>query len=63
MKTSTTREYAHLYIQVKYERKDQEWFRFYAHLYIKYIHCYKTLEECYDQLVHPQKRILLKEML
>lgn len=25
--------------------------------------CYKTLEDCYDQIVHPQKRVLLKEML
>ncbi len=30
---------------------------------MKYVHCYRTLEECYDQLVHPQKRVLLKDML
>lgn len=48
---------------LKYERKDEEWFRFYSHLYIKYVQCYKTLEDCYDQIVHPQKRVLLKEML
>ena len=32
-------------------------------LYIKYIEVYKKLEDSYDQMVHPQKRILLKEML
>lgn len=48
---------------LKYERKDEEWFRFYAHLYVKYVHCYRILEDCYDQLVHPQKRMLLKDML
>jgi hypothetical protein len=50
-------------MQLKYERKDEEWFRFYAHLYVKYVHCYKILEDCYDQMVHPQKRMLLKDML
>lgn len=48
---------------IKYERQDQEWFSFYAHLYVKYIQCYKFLEDAYDQLIHPQKRVLLKEML
>lgn len=37
--------------------------KFYSHLYIKYVQCYKILEDCYDQIVHPQKRVLLKEML
>lgn len=49
--------------QIKYERNDQEWFKFYSHLYIKYVQCFQVLEDCYDQLVHPQKRKLLKEML
>lgn len=48
---------------MKYERQDQEWFQFYSHLYVKYIQCYKFLEDAYDQLIHPQKRVLLKEML
>jgi len=50
-------------IQITYERKDEEWFRFYSHLYVNYVRCYKSLEDCYDQVVHPQKRILLKDML
>lgn len=27
------------------------------------MHCYRILEDCYDQMVHPQKRMLLKDML
>lgn len=42
---------------------EYEVFLHYANLYIKYIDSFKKLEDCYDQLVHPQKRILLKEML
>lgn len=48
---------------MKYERSEQEWFQYYAHLYIKYIACYKRLEDTYDQMVQPQKRRLVKEML
>lgn len=40
-----------------------EMFIHYANLYVKYINCYRKLEECYDQMVHPQKRVPLKEML
>lgn len=32
-------------------------------LYIKYIEIYRRLEECYDQIVHPQKRIFIKRVL
>ena len=32
-------------------------------LYIKYIEIYRKLEECYDQIVHPQKRIFIKKVL
>jgi hypothetical protein len=49
--------------KIKYKREDQEWFHFYANLYIKYIDIFRKLEDCYDQIVHPQKRLLLKEML
>ena len=48
---------------MNYKRTDAEWFQHYSLLYIKYIDVYKKLEDCYDQMVHPQKRILLKEML
>lgn len=34
-----------------------------AALYIKYIDIYRKLEECYDQMVHPQKRIFIKKVL
>ncbi|EGR34503.1 hypothetical protein IMG5_009390 [Ichthyophthirius multifiliis] len=48
---------------LKYKRSDLEWFNYYANLYIKYIDCYRKLENCYDQMLNPQKRILLKELL
>jgi len=48
---------------MKYERQEQEWFQFYANLYIKYIACYKKLEDTYDQMLHPQKKKLVKQML
>jgi hypothetical protein len=34
-----------------------------ACLYIKYIDIYRKLENCYDQIVHPQKRIFIKRVL
>lgn len=46
-----------------YKRTDQEWFNYYAQLYIRYIDIYNKLEDCYDQLVHPQKRMLVREIL
>lgn len=38
-------------------------FDHHAGLYIKYIEIYKKLEECYDQMVHPQKRIFIRKVL
>ena len=40
-----------------------EIFQHLACLYIKYIDIYRKLEECYDQMVHPQKRIFIKKTL
>ena len=34
-----------------------------ACIYIKYLQNFKKLEACYDGMVHPQKRILIKEIL
>ena len=31
-------------------------FKHYALLYVKYMQIYKKLEDCYDQMIHPQKR-------
>lgn len=42
---------------------DDEVFQHLAVLYIKYIDIYKKLEECFDQMVHPQKRIFIKKTL
>lgn len=32
-------------------------------MYIKYLQIYRKLEECYDQMVHPQKRVDIKKAL
>lgn len=32
-------------------------------MYIKYVLAFRKLEECYDQIVHPQKRRLIRHML
>lgn len=34
-----------------------------ATLYIKYLQIFRKLEECYDQIVHPQKRRVLRHVL
>jgi len=34
-----------------------------AVMYIKYIQIFRKLEECYDQVVHPQKRLILRHVL
>lgn len=40
-----------------------EAFQHFACLYIKYMQIFKRLEECYDAMVHPQKRIDVKNAL
>ena len=32
-------------------------------LYLHYLLILRQLDECYDQIVHPQKRLLLKTLL
>ena len=44
-------------------RTPKEWFDFYSQMYIKYIETYKKLEDVYDQILHPQKRVALFEIL
>ena len=34
-----------------------------SRLYLQYVHLMRDLETCYDQIVHPQKRILLRQLL
>uniref|UniRef100_A0A5K3F4T3 Cohesin subunit SA-2 n=1 Tax=Mesocestoides corti TaxID=53468 RepID=A0A5K3F4T3_MESCO len=29
-----------------------------AKLFVRYIQIFRTIEKCYDQIVHPQKRLL-----
>lgn len=40
-----------------------EAFQHFACLYIKYVQIFKRLEECYDGMVHPQKRSDVKRVL
>ena len=35
----------------------------FACLYIKYVQIFRKLEECYDGMIHPQKRLQVKEVL
>ena len=38
-------------------------FQYHASLYIKYVDIARKLEECYDQIVQPQKRQFIKKTL
>merc|ERR1719217_333220 len=38
-------------------------FQHFALLYIKYLQIYRKLEDCHDQMVHPQKRRTIKKVL
>ncbi len=40
-----------------------EQFQQYATLYIRYLQIFRRLEESYDQIVHPQKRMDVKKTL
>lgn len=44
-------------------KKPAEWLQIYAQLYISYIQTFKKFEEVYDQIIHPQKRVIVKQML
>lgn len=41
----------------------EEIFSHLACLYIKYIEIFSKLEDCYDQMIHPQKRSDVKQVL
>ena len=38
-------------------------FQLLATMYIKYIQIFRKMEQCYDQVVHPQKRRVLRLVL
>jgi hypothetical protein len=42
--------------QIENPWNESQIFEHLGKLYVKYIGIYKKLEECYDQIVHPQKR-------
>lgn len=45
------------------EELREEEFQQKAAMYIRYIQVYKNLEDCYDQMIHPQKREDIKMAL
>eukprot|EP00286_Rhodomonas_abbreviata_P017348 CAMPEP_0181334596 /NCGR_PEP_ID=MMETSP1101-20121128/26353_1 /TAXON_ID=46948 /ORGANISM="Rhodomonas abbreviata, Strain Caron Lab Isolate" /LENGTH=391 /DNA_ID=CAMNT_0023444601 /DNA_START=334 /DNA_END=1506 /DNA_ORIENTATION=+ len=45
------------------DQDEEEAFQHFSYLYIKYVQIFKNLEDCYDQHVHPQKRIDIKDVL
>ena len=47
----------------KPEKDPTAFFQLLATMYIKYIQSFRRLEDCYDQVVHPQKRRLLRHLL
>lgn len=47
----------------KPERDRTAVFQKLATLFIKYVQIFRKLEACYDQIVHPQKRLILKQVL
>ena len=44
-------------------KKPSEWLAIYANLYINYVQTFRKLQDVYDQIIHPQKRIVVKKML
>ena len=46
-----------------HKRTDFEWFQFYGQLYVRYLETYRKIQDSYTHMVHPQKRVLMKEML
>ncbi|XP_022235649.1 IQ and AAA domain-containing protein 1-like, partial [Limulus polyphemus] len=45
------------------ERDQQVAFQRVAKLYVNYIQIMRSLEACYDQMVHPQKRRVVRQLL
>ena len=45
------------------DQDEQDAFQHFSFLYIRYVQIFKSLEDCYDQHVHPQKRLDIKEVL
>nr|WCZ58278.1 dynein regulatory complex protein 11 [Paratrimastix eleionoma] len=44
-------------------KDNQDIYRYYAVQYIRYLQIYRNLEEVYDQMLHPQKRLDIKPLL
>ncbi|TRY75655.1 hypothetical protein TCAL_00505, partial [Tigriopus californicus] len=47
----------------KPERDREQAFKVVSTIYLKYVKIFRALEECFDQIVQPQKRLLLRQLL
>ena len=47
----------------KAEKDREVAYRAVSKLYLQYVKIFRTLDSCYDQMVHPQKRLLLRKLL
>jgi SpoVK/Ycf46/Vps4 family AAA+-type ATPase len=41
----------------------EEWFKHFSLIYIAYLEIYKNLEDCFENCIQPQKRVLMKSTL
>lgn len=48
---------------VRPERDRMVFFQRLTTLYVRYVRIFRNLEETYDQIIHPQKRRLIRDML
>jgi len=55
--------YLHIILFTFYFQDRLAAFQLLATMYIKYIQIFRKLELCYDQIVHPQKRRVLRHVL
>ena len=47
----------------KAERDRELAYKAVSKLYLQYVKIFRTLDACYDQMVHPQKRMLVRKLL
>ena len=52
-----------LYLRVSFCQDREAAFAAVSRLYVQHVRILRNLEDCYDQIVHPQKRILLRQLL
>ncbi len=48
---------------VKNQKSNKYWFNHFSLCYIKYLHIYRNMEDCFENSNNPQKKQILKDML